>query len=89
MEGMAARTCCAAKGHFMMNRSELVRLVGDIDDAKLLQILTLDPNIADIEEAVFWADGEADELAKSGRALSGKSAVIFEILTADIEDEPQ
>ena len=72
----------------MVSRSELVRLVGDIEDAKLAQILALHPNNQDIEEAVFWADGEADELAKSGRALSGKSAAIFEILTADLEEEP-
>ena len=87
MEEMAARTC--REESKMVNRSELQRLVGDIDDAKLTQILALQPNIQDVEEAVFWADGEADELAESGRALSGKSAAIFDILTADLEDEPR
>lgn len=72
----------------MVSKAELMHLVGDIDDARLLQILALQPDIAEIEEAALWADGEADELARSGRALTGKAAAIFEILTADIEDEP-
>lgn len=73
----------------MVSRADVVHLVGDLDDAKLLQILALKPDIEEIEEAVFWADGEADELARSGRSLTGKAAAIFEILTADIEDEPR
>lgn len=72
----------------MLSRGELVRLVGDIEDARLTQILALQPSLAEVEEAVFWADGDADELAKSGHALAGKSGAIFEILTADLADEP-
>ena len=72
----------------MVSRADLVHLVGDIDDVQLTQILSLEPSMADIEEAVLWIDGEADELAKSGRALTGKAAAIFEILAADLEEEP-
>ena len=71
----------------MLNRAELVHLVGDIEDDRLTQILALQPSLVEVEEAVFWADGEADELAKSGHALTGKSGAILEILTADLEDE--
>lgn len=71
-----------------VSKAELVHLVGDIDDTKLSQILALEPSLAEIEEAVFWVDGEADELAKSGRILTGKSAAIYEILAAELEEEP-
>ena len=63
-------------------------LVGNIDDARLTQILALQPSFAEVEETVFWADGEAAELAKSGHALTGRAGAIVEILTADLEDEP-
>lgn len=72
----------------MVSREELIHLVGELDDARLVQILALQPDIAEIEEAALWADGEADALARSGRTLTGKAAAIFEILTADLEDEP-
>lgn len=72
----------------MVSRADLVHLVGDIDDVQLTQILSLEPSMAEIEEAVLWIGGEADELAKSGRALTGKAAAIFEILAADLEEEP-
>lgn len=72
----------------MISRSELIHLVGDLDDAPLMQILELAPSLAEVEEAVLWAEGEADDLAKSGRSLSGKVAEVFDILTADLEDEP-
>ena len=72
----------------MLNKSDLIHLVGDIDDARLVQILSLDPSVTDVEEAVLWAAGEADELAKEARALTGKAAAIFEILAADLEEEP-
>lgn len=88
MEELAARAFVPVRADTMVSREELVHLVGGLDDARLIQILALEPAIAEIEEAALWADGEADELAKSGRALTGKAAAIFEILTADIEDEP-
>jgi len=73
----------------MITKAELIHLVGDIDDIRLEQILELTPNVAEVEEAVLWADGQADELEKVGYSLSGKPAAIFEILTADLEDEPR
>jgi hypothetical protein len=62
--------------------------VGEIDDAKVIDILVLKPTMADVEEAAIWATGDGDVLAKAGRPLTGISAEIFEILTADEEEEP-
>ena len=66
---------------------ELLRIVGDIDERKALDILALSPTVAEIEEAAVWATGDGDILAKTGHPLTGISAEIFEILTADEEEE--
>ena len=67
--------------------SQLRRLVGDIDDAKVSAILALNPTLQEIEEAVIWIE-ESGELRPDGEwRLSGKAGEIFDILTADLEDE--
>src|SRR5262249_4276862 len=63
------------------------RLLGDADESKIAEILAVKPTIWELEEAAIWHRGDGDVLGKSGRALSGKSARIFEILSADDEDE--
>ena len=72
----------------VMSRADLTALLGDIDDDKFAEILRLDPNLSDIEQAVIWARGEGEVLGKSGHPLLGKAARIFEIVTADDEEEP-
>jgi hypothetical protein len=67
---------------------DLLRIVGDIDEREALEILALNPTIAEIEEAAVWAVGDGDVLAKTGRPLTGIAAEIFEILTADEEEPP-
>ena len=67
--------------------AEVRRTVGDISDDRLNAILSLDPSFEEIEEAVFWADGRASREGNSSWPLTGKVAEIFEILTADLEDE--
>lgn len=87
VEELAARAFCWQEITPMITKAELVHLVGDIDDAPLMEILALSPSVAEVEEAVLWAEGEGDELARSGHSLNGKAAIIYEILTADLEDE--
>ena len=69
--------------------TELRRIVGDIDDARAAVILSLDPTIEEIEEAIAWAEGRGDALANGHWPLNGKVAEIFEILVADEEDESE
>jgi hypothetical protein len=71
-----------------ISRDDLTRVVGEIEDAKVIDILALKPTMADVEEAAIWAIGDGDVLAKAGRPLIGISAEIFEILTADEEEPP-
>ena len=70
------------------SRDDLLSIVGHIDERKVLDILALRPTIAEIEEAAVWATGNGDVLGKAGRPLSGTAADIFDILTADEEEEP-
>jgi hypothetical protein len=63
----------------------LKRLLGDTDDDKIVEVLDLEPTIAEVEEAVAWCLGEDDILGKERKPLRGKAARIFEILNADDE----
>ncbi len=45
---------------------DVKRVIGDIDDPKVLEILDLDPTIVELEEAVVAATGDADSLGKEG-----------------------
>ena len=67
---------------------DLLRILGEIDERKVLDILSLHPTLADIEEAAMWTAGDGDVLAKAGHRLTGIAAQIFDILTADEEEPP-
>ena len=61
---------------------DLLRLVGDVDERKVFDILALRPTVAEIGQAALWA------LAKGGHPLIGTAAEVLDILTADEEEEP-
>ncbi len=69
-------------------RDDLLRLVGDIDERKVLEILALHPTVSEVEEAALWAGGDGDVLAKRGHPLHGTVAGVVDILAADEEEEP-
>lgn len=70
-----------------ISEHELKLIVGNVDETQVVEILKLQPTVGELEEAVVWATGDGDVLAKEGRPLTGKVSEIVEILTAD-EDEP-
>jgi hypothetical protein len=72
----------------MATRDDLLRLAGDVDERKVLDILALRPTVAEIEQAALWAAGDGDVLAKGGHPLIGTAAEVLDILTADEEEEP-
>ncbi len=67
--------------------THLKRLVGDIDENKITAILALDPSLEQIEEAMLWFNGYGEAQGNSEWPLKGKVAEIYDILTADLEDE--
>jgi hypothetical protein len=66
---------------------DLVRIIGEIDERKALEILALRPTLAEVEQAAIWATGDGDVLAKTGHPLTDIAAEIVEILTADEEED--
>lgn len=68
-------------------RSDLTRILGDLDDAQISEILALHPTLSEVEQAALWAEGEGEVLSGSGHTLSGVVAEIVDIVTADEEDE--
>lgn len=69
-------------------RDDLQRILGELSDPKLIEILELNPSIADLEEATMCMAGDHDILAKSGHHVSATAGRIVEIMTAEDEEEP-
>jgi hypothetical protein len=63
------------------------RILGDLDDGKLLDIMTLCPTVVDVEEASLWLAGD-DDIFGGGRPLPSIAGDIVSILTADENEEP-
>jgi hypothetical protein len=68
-------------------RDDVKRILGDLDETKMLPILALRPTVADIEEASIWLAGDADVFG-AAEPLKGVASQIVTILRADEEEEP-
>lgn len=84
------RNSSAIRGafHRVATRQDVRRIVGDVDDAKLVAILSLQPSVSELEEAAMWSRGDGDVLGKAGHPLTGVAARLFDILAVEDEDEP-
>lgn len=72
-----------------ITRDDIKIILGNVDEAEMIEILALQPTIAELEEAAIWVKGDGEVIGKGGRPpLTGKVAAILEIITADEEDEP-
>lgn len=65
------------------SRDDVIRLVGDIDDAVVATILGTGATYLEIEEAVKWATGAAEDLAKQRRELGPRAEAVYDILISD------
>ncbi|MCP4779469.1 MAG: hypothetical protein ABUJ98_11935 [Hyphomicrobium sp.] len=65
---------------------DVKRIIGDIEDPKVLEILNLEPTIVELEEVVVGAAGDVDILGKEGHQLTAVAYQIVEILTAGEEE---
>ena len=70
-----------------ISEQEFKAIVGNVDARQMIEILKLQPTLAELEEAVAWASGDSDILGKEGHILTDKVSAIVDILTADDEDE--
>jgi hypothetical protein len=62
------------------------RIAGDLSAATVSEILKLDASLEDIEIAASYARGEGSIPDREGHPLTGKAAIIYDLLTAE-EDE--
>lgn len=68
--------------------SDVRKILGDLDDAKVTEILALKPSLADLEDVAICMTGDHDVLAKSGHHVPVTAARIIELL-AEEEEEPE
>ena len=74
-------------GTALATRQDIKGVLGDIDPAEMLAILSLQPTIADIEEASVWLAGDVDVFG-AGEPVKGVALDIVTILTENEEEEP-
>jgi hypothetical protein len=77
----------AAPTNALATGRDIARLLGDLSESKALAILALRPSVNDLEQAMLWVDGDGDVLDKRGHPLAGTAAAVFDIITADAEDD--
>jgi len=68
-------------------RDDIKGILGIIDPAQMLAIMSLRPTIADVEEASVWLAGDADVFG-AGEPVKGVVSDIVTILTENEEEEP-
>lgn len=66
-----------------LTHDEIAHMVGDLDDAVTTAILRTGANYREVEEAVKWASGDAEDLGKTGHQLSPAAKAVFDILVSD------
>jgi len=80
-----AEEAATARGP-LATADDIRHILGALDDAKLLDIVALQPTILDVEEASLWLAGDPDVFG-AGRPLQAAAGEIVAILTADEEEE--
>ena len=71
----------------LATRSDIKAVLGDIDSAEMLAIMSLRPTIADIEQASVWLEGDPDVFG-AGEPAQGVASEIIAILTENEDEEP-
>jgi hypothetical protein len=62
------------------------RIVGDVDDTVVVEILSNQPSLQDLTDAAIWARGDGDLDARERKELSATAIAVAEILTREEEE---
>jgi len=76
----------AARATRQVKSEDVQRLLPDLDEWAIAEIVALQPAIGELEQAIAWDTGQGDLPGKAAHPLSGKAAAIFEILNAIAPD---
>ena len=58
---------------------DITGILGNIDQAKIIEIISLQPTIADVEQALLWLSGDTDVFGADA-PVKGKASDIVTIL---------
>lgn len=70
-------------------REDFKRILGELNEPTLLEILEVDPTLEELEEAAICLAGDQDVLAKSGHHVSPKAGRVVEIIASTEEEPPR
>jgi len=66
-----------------LTHDDIAHMVGDLDDAVMTAILRTGANYREVEEAVKWATGDAEDLGKAGHQPNPAAKAVYDILVSD------
>ncbi len=69
------------------DKLDIIRLFGDMNDLRVVQILETGANLEQLEEVAAWLGGEDDVMADARIPLVGPAALVYDILIRDQEPE--
>jgi len=73
-------------GTVIATQNDITSILGELDDEKLLAILSLRPTVGDLEEARIWLSGDADVFGAEP-PIKGAASEIVAILATEEEEE--
>ena len=76
-----------SSGTALATHDDIQGILGNLDPAQMLAIMSLRPTIADIEEASVWLEGDPDVFG-AGEPVKGVASEIVTLLTENEEEEP-
>lgn len=79
----------AEKAASGLTHDQVVTLVGDLEDAKVAEILATGATLRDLEEAIAFAEAETDVMGEMERRLGEPATSIYRILMTRKETEAE
>jgi hypothetical protein len=86
VEGIMAKLNSGGPGA-VATSEDIINILGEIDQDKLLAIVSLQPTVADVEAASMWFSGDSDVYG-AGQPIHGRASEIITILSEGEEEEP-
>jgi hypothetical protein len=72
-----------------ISAAEVRHLAGPLNDDAVAAILRVGPSLEELEVAARYVRGEGDLVARAGHPLSGRVGQLYEILSAEEQEEDE
>lgn len=69
-----------------IGRSDVIRLLGDLDDHKVVEILGTGAGFPELEQVAAYLEQEDDVMGDLRRPLTGKAAQVYEIVSREPDE---